>query len=312
MMILAFGMALASTAAATPQDEALPLIGWGDSLRRLYRRAELVVAGRPGETVVVSDNDFDTQYRVSFTVEKVAKGKVDAREITILTSRAGWCGNGPAANPAGYPKNKSILTFLRWDARRKGWTPTANPHGAKELDEAGLAAYLLRMKELEAIPPEAKGAELGEATVEWVLRCIEHPATRAEGVMDLSYGNRIGSPKVEPGNWVLISTLTLPQRKRIVDALVAPHPLQYEDCSLFRLIADIPDERVETYLLGELKAQADAKSIRWGVSVIHFLSLRLQIDAADLVREIELAGTDEAAKVKAARAFLALAASRKK
>jgi len=314
MNVLAMVLALVPTVASTPQDdEAFPLFAAAHPLRRLYRKADLVVVGKPGETVTVAKDDLDRTYRTTLAVTQVAKGKAaDPREIAIQTHKLGYCGVGPGANPSAYPKGKTLLTFLRWDPAAKAYSPVANPYASLVLDDPTLAACLKQLQELDAILEEKPGDPPGAATVDWVVRCIENPLTRAEGVKELAVGEQAPFIEGEPRkDWVPVEALTEPQRKRIVDALVSPHVLQEADCSLFYLVWSSPDPRINPYVIGELRRMVDAKSIRWGTTIIHFLSQRLKLDAGELLRDFHVLGAqDKEVQVRLAKSFLEQAATK--
>jgi hypothetical protein len=164
----------------------------------------------------------------------------------------------------------------------------------KELDDGALAVYRQRIEELTAI--FRRGDPEPAEIVEWLIRCVEEPATREEGVRKLSDGlsllklqhereneDKSQSVEVEESSgqseddeegsneqsdnddWAetsresirLAAALTQEHKTRLANALLAIAELNEGDLELVSLIQELGDERLASYLVSQLRRVAD-------------------------------------------------------
>ena len=157
-------------------------------LRRLVEEAQFIVAGKViapdspshGRSITTKNPRRVVLEDVLLVIEDVAKGKLDEEEIPISSNFNVIC---PA--PARYVLGTHVLAFLD-RTKEGGYSTHALTYGAKELDEAAMKTYLVRVKEQLAILAIEDESARRQAQVEWLVKCCEDAATRWEGAFDLA------------------------------------------------------------------------------------------------------------------------------
>lgn len=197
-------------AAACPEAPPVPL-------RVLYQRSERVVVARIENSVedkVTEEYEQGKwiQIRKSLSVHTNLKGE-DAGELVLIDSdyKENPTFNQNQVNAEEVVEDKEtlpqsetaeivsderepvvdklavgkrLLLFLKKsDSSEDGYELTDYRYGAKELSDADLRVYELRLRELKEILSAHE--EQNEKIVAWLIRCAEEPATRWEGVSEL-------------------------------------------------------------------------------------------------------------------------------
>ncbi|MCP9493954.1 MAG: hypothetical protein MSG64_05780 [Pyrinomonadaceae bacterium MAG19_C2-C3] len=189
-------------------------------LRELYLASDLIVVARIGESSLVKEKKNRgeaKQVRTRLYVNQVIKGDAASQVINInrfLWDEAQFAKlNTP--DDESFPYGKTMLAFLKhgemrsYGGMRLRFVPVENSttdgkqvdedalpivddsmfyfeqenYGAKVLDDDGLKVYLQRIDDLARIYADDK-PDIARLT-EWIVRCIEHPATRWEGAYEL-------------------------------------------------------------------------------------------------------------------------------
>src|SRR5262249_35005863 len=93
------------------------------------------------------------------------------------------------SDPASFKPGDRLLVLLEHreseeGKRLDGYEATGWGTGIKKLDNGALAIYRQRIEELTAIIQ--RGNPDPAEIVEWLVRCVEEPATREEGILKLS------------------------------------------------------------------------------------------------------------------------------
>src|SRR5262249_35199085 len=155
------------------------------SLLDLYRQSDLITIAQVGRSVVAgTDKEMQlTQVRTDLRISSQLKGENDQQVIHFYY----WANDD---NPVAFKQGARLLVFLQFrkteDGKRMdgfeiiGW----ERNSIKELDDGALAVYRQRIEELTAIV--RRGDPDPAEVVEWLIRCVEEPATRQEGVRKLS------------------------------------------------------------------------------------------------------------------------------
>lgn len=164
-----------------------------DSLLTLYMKSDLVViASLESEKFLKTTQEYD--YGLYYDVEKTLdidetfKGKkIDSAAMKVSEYKAKKSEESEAmANEEDEHSLKigeKALFFLVKDAE-SGYYDVAHYSAAiKQLNDADLNLYEKRIKELKSIL--AKDKDRHARLAEWLVRLIEEPATREEGVRDL-------------------------------------------------------------------------------------------------------------------------------
>ena len=265
------------------------------SLFDLYRQSDLIAIAQVGQSVVAgTDNEMKlTQVRTVLRISSQLKGENDQQVIPFYH----WVHN---ASPPEFKQGARLLVFLRFrkteDGKRLdgfeviGW----EGRSIKELDDGALAVYRQRIEELTAI--FRRGDPEPAEIVEWLIRCVEEPATREEGIRKLSEGlsllelqhereneDKSQSTEVEESagqseddeegsneqsdnddlaetsreSIRLAAALTQERKIRLANALFAIAELNEGDMELVSLIQELGDERLASYLVSQLRRVAD-------------------------------------------------------
>ncbi len=161
-----------------------------DSLLTLYLKSDLViVASIESERFLKTVEEYE--YGSTFEEEK---------NLQIFDTLKGRRANSAAFREFGFkPKNleetdessdaiypqvgEKALFFLEKDAEENCYRLTDGESGAKRLDAAELDIYVERIEQLKRITASRKN-QLGKLT-EWLVRLVEEPVTRDEGLIDL-------------------------------------------------------------------------------------------------------------------------------
>lgn len=160
-------------------------------LRALYVESDLVVVARVGQTVPVEMATVDDQglkvYRMktSLRVNSTVKGQGNHDVIPLY--HLSWHSKDAAETPSAYDEygdSEKLLFFLKRRADGEGYEEADSAYGVKKLTDADLRVYVERMNELALILQQEKPDPA--RIVEWLVRCAEEPATRWEGLYELS------------------------------------------------------------------------------------------------------------------------------
>jgi hypothetical protein len=175
------------TASACPMANPLPL-------RTLYMKSELIVVARLGATTPVkflssNEDGTYTRYlmRTDLKVASTVKGQSNHGVVPLYhwgwTTVKGQYQHSHSANRA----DDKLLIFLKPRKGEEGYEMTDSTYGLKKLSDADLKVYLRLIDELALILQQEKPDPA--QIVEWLVRCVEEPATRWEGLYELSSSN---------------------------------------------------------------------------------------------------------------------------
>jgi hypothetical protein len=240
------GESLAETYPITPRP-----------LRKLVMEAEYIVYADVLDilpTSVEEEDDFWTGAYALLEIQEVVQGKINTQQIKVPFAPNIIC---PA--PARYVKGEKVLAFLDQDG--EGYRTHALSYGTKSLNQNDFLIYKARIGEMQDILKLEGGKEKLELTVDWLVRCIEHPATRWEGTYELSPQSDFMSFYDQDKNtFTPRFFLTADQRSRLRSYLFQSEYLGYEDVGLIDLVVQENDRELLDFLITKLKA---AKEIEW-------------------------------------------------
>lgn len=138
------------------------------------------------------------------------------------------------------------------------------------------------------------------ATVEWLVRCAEEPATRWEGAFEL-----LGPSEEEIRELAMKGyhhrphVLSDAQRKRLVDALVGVEMHGYADLVLAEYLVEDPSEKITPALVRSLRKYLETDDFRLVVKMMTVLSRRLDSpDARAITRETNRAKWDDKERMR--------------
>ena len=164
-----------STAGAMVSGSPQPLLD-------LYRQSDLVAIAQIGQSTIVETEDGSKRLKTALRISSQFKGENNQQVIPLYF----W--DDDIYPIKLEPGDRALVLIQHRESeegkRLDGYESTDRDNSIKKLDDAALAIYRQRLEELTAIYRRGKPepAEL----VEWLVRCVEEPATREEGVLTLS------------------------------------------------------------------------------------------------------------------------------
>ena len=262
------------------------------TLLDLYHQSDLVAIAHIGRSTIVETEDGATQLKTVLHVSSQLKGDSNQQVFPFHH----WVND---FYPTTFKMGDRLLVLLRRreseDGKRlDGYEATGWGNSIKELDDEALAIYRRRLEELTAL--FRRGNPDPAELVEWLVRCVEEPATREEGVRKFSEslswlvsqrkqeheaklrsveieesagqseGDEEGSNErsdndEEAGNRregrKLAAALKQDHKIRLANTLFGIAELSEDDMELARLIQKLGDERLAPYLISQLRRVAD-------------------------------------------------------
>src|SRR5262245_53049487 len=262
------------------------------TLLDLYRQSDLVAIAHIGRSTIVETEDGATQLKTDLRLSSQFKGDSNQKVFPFHH----WVDD---FYPTTLKMGDRLLVLLRHheseDGKRlDGYEATGWGNSIKELDDEALAIYRRRLEELTAL--FRRGNPDPAELVEWLVRCVEEPATREEGVRKFSEslswfvsqrkqeheaklrsveieesagqseGEEEGSNErsdndEEAGNrregLKLAAALKQDHKIRLANTLFGIAELSEDDMELARLIQKLGDERLAPYLISQLRRVAD-------------------------------------------------------
>lgn len=260
------------------------------SLLDLYRKSDLVAIARIGRSTIVETGDGSKLFKTALNITSQLKGENNQQVIPFYH----WVND---SYPTSLKPGGRLLVLLQHreseeGKRLDGYEATGWGNGIKQLDDGALAVYRQRIEELTAI--FQRGNPDPAEIVEWLLRCVEEPATREESVSKLSELEFQREQENEAK-----SHLTQDHKTRLANALFGIAELSEADMAFVNLIEELGDERLAPYLVSQLRRVADrapmlAESlIRMIAWVINDEDLRLLANDYDDVATYEKSEYEE-------------------
>jgi Carboxypeptidase regulatory-like domain len=265
--------------------------GHPQSLFDLYRQSDLVAIARVGRSTVVETQDGTKQFKTALHITSQFKGE-DRQQMIPLYH---WV---DAYNPTSFKQGDTLLVLLQHreseeGERLDGYEATGWGNGVQKFDDGALAVYRQRIEELTAIIQ--RGNSHPAEIVEWLVRCVEDPVTRQEGVRKLSDSLSLLESQRERGNEArskpagaeesagqseddeemaneqsdndneaedresaqLAAALTEGHKLRLANTLFSIAELSEDDMELAGLVQKWGDERLAPYLISQLRRVAD-------------------------------------------------------
>jgi hypothetical protein len=251
-------------------------------LRKLVGESEYIIIGHVIEIEELkrSDKSFDGNTIARIRIQDVLKGTIKDQIIEVLYNPNYIC---PA--PATYYPNTDVLVFL--DRSKGSWHTHALSYGAKTLPAAELAAYRTRIIEIQNILAIADTYTQFFETVEWLVKCAEHPATRWEGTYELSPESDFMSFYARSEFKPFQSMLSEDQRQRLKAALFSSGESEHVDLGLIDLVYRGNEKEVFDFLLNKLKQVRDEGLWIAGEYMGKLLLFKSTSDLEKLVEEFD-------------------------
>lgn len=217
-------------------------------LRKLIAESELIIIGHVIEIMKMEKQErtIDDNTIARIRIQEVLKGIIREQVIDVPYNPNYIC---PA--PPHYFPNTDVVVFLK---EHKGTFYThALSYGVKTLTPEGITVYRARIVEmLDILTMEDSYAQFFE-TVEWLVKCVEHPETRWEGTYELSPESDFMSFYAQSELKPFQSMLSAEQRDRLATALFATESPGYADLGLIDLVYRENETKVHALLVKTLK-----------------------------------------------------------
>ena len=281
-------------------------------LRALYTQSDLIVIAQVGKTEVTriknSDDDVELSFlKTALLISSTLKG---APQETVFVDRETYGDYRDQLGSAN--EGQTFLVFLNKNPEGEGYDIDNMSFGLKQLSDDHLKVYVSRIEELASIMKAEQPSET--EIVEWLVRCVEEPATRWEGAFDLAANNYtqqseemsinegastelseespqseasetpveraypnegwIQSLPVAPTEINYLSLLTAEQKERLTTALINGELVSDRDSYLIEIVEAWDDPRLVPYLLSQLR-QIDNASSYYADSVMMIIAQKL-------------------------------------
>lgn len=220
-------------------------------LRKLMMESEYIVVGHVLEIRSAKQKD-DSWDRViaKIKVIEVLQGGISEEIIEVPYPAGLIC---PA--PPHYEKGTTVLAFLtKADGK---YRTHALSYGAKTLSLPEIAVYKSRIQEMQQILTITDADTKFMETVEWLVKCTEHAATRWEGTFELSPESDFMSYYSRSEPELFRYLLSEDQRQRLRTALMETGDPHYFDFGLVDLVYPFHEAEVRSFLLKGLKNLSD-------------------------------------------------------
>ncbi|MGE0887056.1 MAG: carboxypeptidase-like regulatory domain-containing protein [Blastocatellales bacterium] len=264
------------------------------TLLNLYSDSDLIAIVTVGKSRIVSRDENSIEVVSALHPSAILKGSNGRRTIPLHHSIYDH-----GENENQIKTGDRLLVFLNQreeDGQRlDGYSTSSWSRATMKLNDNDLSVYRQRIEELNSIltTDQPNNAEL----IEWLVRCVEEPATRWDGVYELerSLATRLNSkPKSEDESnkenqslektikavtgqnsldqdktedvvefqrldteAALADTLTDNQKARLANALFSIESLSDADNGLVNLVQKIGDKRLLPYLVYQLRIKAN-------------------------------------------------------
>ena len=217
-------------------------------LRRLIIESEYVIIGRVLEvkTVARKKNEFSGGAIARLQILEVLQGKIKARIIEVSFNPNMIC---PA--PPRYKAGTDIIAFLNRENR--AFRTHALSYGVKTLSAEEISVYKDRILEMQKILKLEDEDQRFLETVEWLVKCAENEATRAEGTYELSPESDFMSYYARTETPPFKYMISPEQKARLKKALLTSDEEMYCDFGLVDLVYLGNEEEIHAYLLEGLK-----------------------------------------------------------
>lgn len=221
-------------------------------LRKLIAEADVIVWADVVRIDTLKDKNSWDDAKAILVIREVLQGTLREDTIQVFHSLYMVC---PA--PAYYRAGTQTLAFLNRMERKGEFNTCALSYGSKIVTDQEYLVYKQRISEMHEIQKITDSDEKATQTIDWLLRCALNPATRWEGVYELSpesdfmsyYDNDLGAliPK---------APLSAAQKQLVRKALFSVDTLQFADLGLVDLAANEYDPEIADFLVVQLELES--------------------------------------------------------
>lgn len=222
-------------------------------LRQLIQESEYIVIGHvTGITEMKrKKNDFEGSTVAHIQVRQLLKGEKVDEMIEVVFNPYIIC-----PQPARYKENTDVVIFLDKGENGRYYTH-ALAYGARKVTMIEADIYRMRIQEMQQILTITDKDQQFKETVEWLVKCAEHPETRWDGVYELSPESHFMSYYSDSQPAPFKYMLSAEQKERLKNALLTSPEATYTDFGLVDLVYPQNEEVIYQFLLARLKKLDD-------------------------------------------------------
>jgi hypothetical protein len=181
-------------------------------------------------------------------VTETLQGKPNTDTIRVFFTAGMMC---PA--PGVFYEGEQALAFLDKKEKTNDYTVHALSYGVKHgLDLQGYTMYKNRITEMQSILRTQDSKTCNEVVVDWLIRCAEQSATRWDGLYELSPDSDFMSYYDRGESISRNIIITIANRKKLFDVLMAVDTLNYPDIALADLARGINDSVLLAFMKSKL------------------------------------------------------------
>lgn len=254
-------------------------------LRKLVMEAPIIVTGYVEDVIKSKDrNEFGSRTAI-LKIREVLQGSVSESVIKIPYRSNVIC---PA--PPHYDSGTWVVVFL---SREKHVYQTyALSYGVKTVTQEDITIYRDRIVEMQKILMIENKDDQFLQTVEWLVKCAEHPATRQEGTYELSPESDFMSYYDRDQNPSFQFMLTTDQKLRLKNALLKSEEDDYSHIALIDLVYADYQTEVFDYMLNTLKNSDNLQLWYAGSYLQRLAHLKTSARLKELMAAYEKEGND--------------------
>ncbi|HYC84212.1 MAG TPA: hypothetical protein VEB86_03280 [Chryseosolibacter sp.] len=214
-------------------------------LRMLVIESPYIITGRVIGIKVDKRKNSGYHY-ARIKISEVLQGAIGDEVIEVSYNPQAIC---PA--PPHYEAGTDVIVFLKKE--RGSYYTYALSYGVKTLSLPEIYIYKQRIVEMQQILKIENADKKFMETIEWLVKCAEHPVTRWEGTFELSPESDFMSFYSRSEKHPYQYMLSKQQKDRLKAALFANQEATYSDLGLVDVVFPEHPEEVHVYLLKTLK-----------------------------------------------------------
>jgi len=215
-------------------------------LRKLVMESEYIIVGYVSKTYDKNDSDHWGPRIAQIAVLEKLQGTMQEDTIEISFHPTMIC-----PSPDRYFDSTYVISFLN----KKGgeYYTYALSYGAKTLKKDEIEIYKKRILEIQNLLKITDEERQYPEIVKWLVKCAEYPATRWEGVFELSPESDFMSYYSRGKKEDFKNILTPSQKERLKAALLSTDTISYKDFGLVDLVYNGNEKQVDDFLTNRLK-----------------------------------------------------------
>lgn len=216
-------------------------------LRQLIIESQYIISGK---VISVTELELDPNYytakaQAKIEITQVFKGNLQKQFMEIQFDNYIGC-----PQPAHYKPNTLVIAFL--DFEKDKFFTHALSYGSKTLEANDIEVYKERILEMQRILEIKDQLKQYEETLDWLITCVENPATQWEGVFELSPQSNFMSFYSQGKQIDFGQFLSKNQKERLLKILKKKDFFNYGDFGIIDLVYTGNEQFIDNRLIESL------------------------------------------------------------